>query len=282
LALPIGIIKSHRRRIIAPNDTFGLFFGYVRAPDRWSMPLHVTQRRQKGRVCGLLTALIITTSSCMSTGLKPETPSSPARKTSFQHAMVAVAVPPLPNTALEPQMLTFPNIGRAIAGTPDFMALDLPAVETAVLARHDFNQLVGFKAELLLPDINQLYFIYPDQTHLHSINKITLEAQSLPSIGFYSQQSIIPIVQFPEPLTTSLYRPLSMKTLYYCFGSENPSRFSGTGMINVDFTNQTANVREIDLHDNDMHNLRGNMTFQISNRTNIFLDESAIMMLQLD
>jgi hypothetical protein len=46
-------------------------------------------------------------------------------------------------------MLTFPNIGRAIAGTPDFMALDLPAVETAVLARHDFNQLVGFKAELL-------------------------------------------------------------------------------------------------------------------------------------
>ena len=196
--------------------------------------------------------------------------------------MAAVAVSPLPNTALEPQMLTFPNIGRAIAGTPDFMALDLPAVETAVLARHDFNQLVGFKAELLLPDINQLYFIYPDQTHLHSINKITLEAQSLPSIGFYSQQSIIPIVQFPEPLTTCLYRPLSMQTLCYCFGSENPSRFSGTGMINVDLTNQTANVREIDLHDNDMHNLRGSMTFQISNRTNSFLDESAIMMLRLD
>ena len=53
-------------------------------------------------------------------------------------------------------------------------------------------------------------------------------------------------------------------------------------MINVDFTNQTANVREIDLHDNDMHNLRGSMTFQISNRTNSFLDESAIMMLRLD
>jgi hypothetical protein len=75
--------------------------------------------------------------------------------------MAAVAVPPLPNTALEPQMLTFPNIGRAIAGTPDFMALDLSAVETAVLARHNFNQLVGFKAELLLPDINRLHFIKP-------------------------------------------------------------------------------------------------------------------------
>jgi hypothetical protein len=186
LPLPIGITKSHRRRIIAPNDTFGLFFVYVRALDRCSLPLHVTLRRQKGRVCGLLTALIITTSSRISTGLKLETPSSP-RKTSFQHTMAAVAVPPLPNTALEPQMLNFPNIRRAIAGTPDFMALDLLAVETAVLARHDFNQLVGFKAELLLPDINQLYFIYPDQTHLHSINKITLEAQSLPSIGFYSQ-----------------------------------------------------------------------------------------------
>ena len=108
--------------------------------------------------------------------------------------MAAVAVPALPNTALEPQMLTFPNIGRAIAETLDFMALDLPAVETAVLARHDFNQLVGFKAKLLLPDINQLYFIYPDQTHLHSINKTTLEAQSLPSIGFYSQQTIMPVV----------------------------------------------------------------------------------------
>ena len=53
-------------------------------------------------------------------------------------------------------------------------------------------------------------------------------------------------------------------------------------MINMDFTNQTANVREIDLHDNDMHNLRGSMTFQISNRTNNFFDESAIMMLRLD
>ena len=196
--------------------------------------------------------------------------------------MAAVAVSPLPNTALEPQMLTFPNIGCAIAGTPDFMALDLPAVETAVLARHDFNQLVGFKAELLLPDINQLHFIYPDQTHLRSINKITLEAQSLPSIDFYSQQTIMPILQFPEPLTISLYRPLSIQTLCYCFGSENPSRFSGTGMINMDFTNQTANVREIDLNDNNMHNLRGSMTFQISNRTNNFSDESAIMMLRLD
>ena len=118
--------------------------------------------------------------------------------------MAAMAVSPLPNTALEPQMLTFPNIGRAIAGTPDFMALDLPAVETAVLARHDFNQLVGFKAELLLPDINRLHFIYPDQTPHPSINKTTREAPSLPSIGYYSQQTIMPIVQFPEPLTTSL------------------------------------------------------------------------------
>ena len=165
-------------------------------PERWSLPLRVTQRRQKGRVCGLLTALIIATSSDMSTGPKPETPSSPARKTSFQHTMAVAAVPPLPNTALEPQMLTFPNIGRAIAGTPDFTTLDLPAGETAVLALHDFNQLVGFKADLLLPDINQLYFIYPDQTHLHSIDKITLEAQSLPSISFYSPKPLRRLCHF--------------------------------------------------------------------------------------
>ena len=140
----------------------------------------------------------------MSTGFKLETPSSPARKTSFQHTLAAVAVPPLPNTAFEPQMLTFPNIGRAIAGTHDFMALDLPAVETAVLTRHDFNQLVGFKAELLLTDNNNLYFVHPDQIHLQSINKITRREQSLPSTSLYSQQIIMPIVQFPEPLTTSL------------------------------------------------------------------------------
>ena len=53
-------------------------------------------------------------------------------------------------------------------------------------------------------------------------------------------------------------------------------------MINVDFTTQTANVREIDLRDNNMHSLRGSMNFQISNRTNSFLDESAIMMLRLN
>jgi hypothetical protein len=196
--------------------------------------------------------------------------------------MAAVAVPPMPNTAFEPQMLTFPNIGHAIAKPSDFMALDLPAVETAVLTRHDFNQLVGFKAELLLPDINNLHLVYPDQTHLHSINKITLEAQSLPSIGVYSQQIIMPIVQFPEPLTTSLYRTLSMQTLCYCFESESPSRFSCTGMLNVDFTNQTADVRKIDLRDNNIYSLRGSMIFQIGNRTNSFLDESAIMRLRLD
>ena len=66
------------------------------------------------------------------------------------------------------------------------------------------------------------------------------------------------------------------------FESERSSRFSGTGMINVDFTTQTANVREIDLRDNDMHSLRGSMAFQISNRTNSFLNENTTMMLRLD
>ena len=58
-------------------------------------------------------------------------------------------------------------------------------VETAVSKLHDFDQFVGFKAELLLRGISNLYFVYLDQTHLQSINKITLEEQSLPSIDFY-------------------------------------------------------------------------------------------------
>ena len=53
-------------------------------------------------------------------------------------------------------------------------------------------------------------------------------------------------------------------------------------MINVDFTNPPSNIREIDLRDNDMHSLVGSMAFQISNRTNSLLDESATMMLRLD
>ena len=58
-------------------------------------------------------------------------------------------------------------------------------VETAVSKLHDFDQFVGFNAEFLLLDISNLYFVYLDQTHLQSINKITLEEQSLPSIDFY-------------------------------------------------------------------------------------------------
>jgi hypothetical protein len=86
-----------------------------------------------------LTALIITTSSCLSSGLKPETLGSPAPKTSFQQAMAAVAAPPMPVAAFDPQMLNFPNIGCTVVKTSDFMALDLATVETAVSKYHDFD-----------------------------------------------------------------------------------------------------------------------------------------------
>jgi hypothetical protein len=124
--------------------------------------LHVTRRHQKRLVDGLLTALIITTSSCVPTRVKPETPGKSAPQTRFQQAMAAVAVPPMPIAAFDPQLPNFPNIGRAVVKTSDFMALDLASVKTAVLRRHDFDQLVGFKAEFLLPDINNLHFVYPD------------------------------------------------------------------------------------------------------------------------
>lgn len=126
--------------------------------------------------------------------------------------MAAVAVRTMPVAAFDPKMLNFRNIGRTIVKTSDFMALDLATVETAVSKCHDFDQRVNFKAELLLPDINNLYFVNSDQAHLQSITKITLEEQSFPFIGFYSQQTIMPFVQFPEPLTTSRYRPLAMQT----------------------------------------------------------------------
>jgi hypothetical protein len=79
-------------------------------------------------------------------------------------------------------MRNFPNIGRSIVKTPDFMALDLAKVETAVSKFQDFDQAVSFKAELLLPNINNLYLIRPNQNHLQSITKIKLEKQSLSAI----------------------------------------------------------------------------------------------------
>ena len=155
-------------------------------PDRWSLLLQMTRRHQKGLICGLFTAFIITTSSCISIGIKPETLGSHAPQTSSQQAMAAVPVPPMP------------------------------------------------------------------------------------------------IVKFPELLMASLYQPLAIQAQCYCFGYESSFRFSSTSMINVDFTSQNANVREIDLRNNDIHSLRGSMAFQISNRTHSFLDENATMMLRLD
>ncbi len=142
-------------------------------PDRWSLLLHVTWRHQKELVCGLLTALIITTSSCKSTGFKPEKLGNPEPQTDFQQAMAAVAAPPLSIAAFDAQMLDFPNIRQAIVNIYDFMALDLAKVEAALSKRRDFDQLVGFKAELLLPETSNLYFVYPDRIHLPSITKIT-------------------------------------------------------------------------------------------------------------
>jgi hypothetical protein len=139
--------------------------------------------------------------------------------------MAAAVFPPMPIAVYDLQMRNFPNIRSAIVKTFDLMALGLAMVATAVSKRHDFDQLVGFKAELLLPDVNNLHFVYPEQSHLQSMTKITLEEQSLPSIGFYSQQTIMPIAQFSEPLITSIYRPLAIQTLCYCFGSESPSPF---------------------------------------------------------
>ena len=77
--------------------------------------------------------------------------------------MAAVAVRTMPVAAFDPKMLNFRNIGRTIVKTSDFMALDLAKVGTAVSKYHDFDQRVKFKAELLLPDINNLYFVNSDQ-----------------------------------------------------------------------------------------------------------------------
>ena len=51
-----------------------------------------------------------------------ETPGKGAPQTSLQQTMAAVAVPPMPITAFDPQMRNCPNIGRSLIKTSDFMA----------------------------------------------------------------------------------------------------------------------------------------------------------------
>ena len=179
----------------------------------------MASRHQKGLGCGLLTALLTVTSSCMFADFQTEIVDKGTPENNLQQAMAAVAVPPMPISVYDLQMRNFPNIRRSIVKTFDFMALDLAKVETAVSKFHNFDELIGFKVEVQFPDINNLYFIHPDQTHLQSITKITFKEQSLPPIGFYTQQIIMRIVHFLEPLTTSLYRPLAMKMICCCFGS---------------------------------------------------------------
>ena len=85
-------------------------------------------------------------------------------ESNLQKAMAAVAILPMPIAVYDLQMRNFPNIGRSIVKTSDFMALDLAKAETAFSKFHNFDELIGFKVEVQLPDINNLYFIHPDQT----------------------------------------------------------------------------------------------------------------------
>lgn len=251
--------------------------------ERWSLLLHMIWRRQNGLFSGLLTALIIASSGCMTADFRPEMPDKGTAQITLQQVMSALAIPPMQIATPEHQMTNFPVIGHSIFKThPHLMASDLVKADTAISKIPDFDQLIGFKAELLLPDIKNLSFFYPDQTRIQAITKIAFEEYSSPSVGLHFQQTIIPVVEFSKPLATSLNQPLAMQMLCYCFAAESPSHFSGNGMINVDFTGQTAFVREINLRDDDMQSLHGSMAFQISNRANSFLDENAIMTLRLN
>ena len=52
-------------------------------PDRWSLLVHMTWQHQNGLVCGFLTALITTTSSCISIGFKCKRRVKAHRKQAF-------------------------------------------------------------------------------------------------------------------------------------------------------------------------------------------------------
>ncbi|MDA8716957.1 hypothetical protein N9M78_03285 [Alphaproteobacteria bacterium] len=65
------------------------------APQQMALLLHMSWRHQKGLGCGLLTALINVTSSCMFANFQTEMAGKGTPETNPQKAMAAVAVPPM-------------------------------------------------------------------------------------------------------------------------------------------------------------------------------------------
>ena len=187
-------------------------------------------------------------------------------------ANTSLAIPLMPTDAYDIQTPFPSGLERAVAPPPTKPVFDLPA----------FNHLVGFKTALLLPHVTMIGFFQPEQMPMRPTTKIAHEDYFLPEFGSYSLQTIMPITRFTNPLGTRLYRRLTIQTLCDCFADGTPSPFYGSGVINIDFTAQTAHIGEIDLQDKNQHSLRGRMEFRINNQINSFTDDNAQLLLRLD
>jgi len=112
-----------------------------------------------------------------------------------------------------------------------------------------FNELVGIETGLFLPNLVTTYFIAPRRLQFDQSITPFYDDKNLPSLGYYSLQTIIPTATFTKPMVTSLTHAIELSVLCHCFDDGDIARFSGGGLIDIDFTAETAQIREINLED---------------------------------
>ena len=92
----------------------------------------------------------------------------------------------------------------------------------------------------------------------------------------------MPTLKFTKPMVTSLTHAIELSVLCHCFDDGDIARFSDGGLIDIDFTAETAQIREINPEDSQRHSLWGNVNFKISNEINSFEDDEAQIWLRLN
>ncbi|MGA0947621.1 MAG: hypothetical protein ACO3SH_04250 [Candidatus Puniceispirillaceae bacterium] len=168
--------------------------------------------------------------------------------------------------------------------------LQLPSIHQAVIPppvgadfdRPVFNELVGIETGLFLPNLVTTYFIAPRRLQFDQSITPFYDDKNLPSLGYYSLQTIIPTATFTKPMVTSLTHAIELSVLCHCFDDGDIARFSGGGLIDIDFTAETAQIREINLEDGQQHSLQGTINFRVSNEINSFEDDDAQIWMRLN
>jgi hypothetical protein len=207
-----------------------------------------------------------------------------------------IIAPRLQSTAIE--TLSFAETMTILLLVPSPIAFDgndlqlpsIPGVDQAIIPlssgtnfdRPAFDELVGIETGLFLPNIVTTHSLVPSQLKFDHAIKPLHNDRTLSSLGYCDLQTIIPTLKFTKPVTASLSNAIELNELCHCFDDGQIACFLGSGLIDIDFTAETAQIREINLEDGQQHSLQGNVNFRISNEINSFEDDDTQIWLRLN